>query len=171
MIGQTIYCVDAPLCGRIAVVSRPRSALHISALKAAGFDTLVSLLEKDEAASVGLAAEAEWCAASGMNFRNVPIVDHGIPSDFQVIEGAMPDLASELQAGRGVAAHCYAGLGRSPLFVASLLIHHGWLHDKAIDAVSAARGCTVPEREAQHIWLRDFALRHGKPRGHGKAAQ
>jgi protein-tyrosine phosphatase len=169
MIGQAIYSIDAPLGGRLAVVSRPRSAVHVSALKAAGFSTLVSLLEQDEAMSVGLAAEADWCAEVGVNFRNLPIIDHGIPSDFEMIESAIPDLADELHAGRGVAVHCYAGLGRSPLFVASVLIHHGWQHGEAIEAISAARGCTVPEREEQHCWLRDFALRHGKPCDGGAA--
>jgi protein-tyrosine phosphatase len=169
MFGQTIYWVDAPLGGRLAVVSRPRSALHISALKTAGVDTLVSLLEHGEAASVGLAEEADWCADSGVSFRNVPIADHGVPSDFPTIESAMPGLAAELEAGRSIAAHCYAGLGRSPLFVASVLIHHGWQHTEAIDAVSTARGCAVPEMEAQHSWLRKFALRR-RPSGDAHAA-
>lgn len=159
MPGRRVYWVDAALRGRLAVVPRPRCATHVLALKVAGVDTLVSLLAPDEAADVGLADEAEWCASAGMSFRHLPIVDHGVPSDFRLIEDAMPDLADDLRAGRGVAAHCYAGLGRSPLLVASILIHHGWTDADAIAAVSAARGCPVPEMEAQHRWLLAFARR------------
>lgn len=155
---QRIYWVDAPTCGRLAVVSRPRSLVHLMALKEAGIDFLVSLLEPDEAAEVGLAAEAEWCARVGLEFRNLPIADHGIPSDLGTIEEVMPELVHHLRRGRGVAAHCYAGLGRSPLLLASVLIHHGWMDDDAIEAVSVARGCPVPEMEAQHRWLLQFAL-------------
>jgi protein-tyrosine phosphatase len=164
MLVQAIYWVDAPLGGRLAVVSRPQSALHIAALKAAGVDTLVSLLEHGEAEAVGLAEEADWCAESGVSFRHLPIADHGVPSDFPVIEDAMVSLAAELEAGRCVAVHCYAGLGRSPLFVASVLIHHGWQHGEAINAVSTARGCAVPVGKVQHSWLRTFALRHRQSR-------
>lgn len=159
MPDQRIYWVDAPMRGRLAVVSRPRKALHVSALKAAGVDTLVSLLAPDEAIDVGLGQEADWCAETGVSFLNIPIIDHGVPSSFQVIEDAMDELANELKAGRGVAAHCFAGLGRSPLLVASVLVHLGWSDLDAVAAVSQARGYDVPEMHAQHLWLAEFAER------------
>lgn len=159
MTHQQIYWVEVPLPGRLAVVSRPRSEAHLPVLKASGIDVLVSLLEPDEAADVGLAEEHAWCARAGMDFLHLPIADHGVPSEFRMIEDAMPQLASHLRAGRGVAAHCYAGLGRSPLLVASVLIHHGWPDGDAIEAVSAARGYAVPEMETQHRWLQKFAMR------------
>ncbi|MGD9804461.1 MAG: hypothetical protein AB7E81_18095 [Hyphomicrobiaceae bacterium] len=156
---RAIYWIDTPLRGRLAVVARPRGADHVSMLKAAGVDTLVSLLEPDEAVEVGLAKEADWCAQAGVEFLQLPIADHGVPSGFRMIEGAMLELAAHLRAGRGVAAHCYAGLGRSPLLAASVLIHHGWSDGEAIEVVSAARGCMVPEMDTQHLWLLKFALR------------
>ncbi|MGE0768971.1 MAG: hypothetical protein AB7L90_21220 [Hyphomicrobiaceae bacterium] len=159
MSEQQIYWVDPPLGGRLAVVTRPRSQKHLAALKAAGIDMLISMLEPEEAVDVGLADEAAWCAQAGLEFLNVPISDHGVPSSFDVIESVMPELAERLRDGRGIAAHCYAGLGRSPLLIASVLIHHGLTDGKAIKAVSLARETWVPEMDSQHRWLLEFALR------------
>ena len=120
---------------------------------------LVSLLDAAEAWEVGLGEAAAWCEQAGIAFLSVPVTDHGIPKSFEVVEHAA-DLASQhMHAGRGVGAHCFAGLGRSPLFVASVLIGHGLTDAEAVAAVSAARGHDVPEMDQQHAWLLDFALR------------
>jgi protein-tyrosine phosphatase len=76
-----------------------------------------------------------------------------------MVEAAVATLSHHLGAGRGVGAHCFAGLGRSPLLVAAVLINHGHSDEDAIDLVSAARGYRVPEMDDQHDWLFDFARR------------
>jgi protein-tyrosine phosphatase len=154
-----IYWVAAALGGRLAVVSRPRGLEDLTILRTAGIDVLVSLLENEEAREVGLADEAALCERAGIDFVALPIVDHGIPQSFETMERAIAELAGHLANGRNVGAHCYAGLGRSPLLVAALLIHHGLPDHAAIKLVSAARGHDVPEMEHQHAWLRELALR------------
>ena len=154
-----VFWVEASIPGRIAVVARPRSMLHFVELKRLGVDVLVSMLEPDEAKEVGLDREAEHCARAGIEYLSVPITDHGVPGSFESIDAAVADITIHLARGRGVGAHCYAGLGRSPLMVASILIHHGLSHRKAIDLVSAARGLPVPEMDSQHVWLFNYALR------------
>lgn len=155
----TIYWVDAPAVGRLAVVGRPRSVAAFRELKAAGIDVLVSLLEVEEADDVGLADEAGHCQRAGIDFIHLPVMDHGIPSTADAIEAAVAEISGRLKRGQGVGAHCFAGLGRSPLLVASVLIHHGFSDSEAIELVSEARGHAVPEMDSQHAWLLSFALR------------
>ncbi len=159
MTDPRIFWVSAPVPGRLAVLSRPRRSNHFTALKAAGIDMLVSMLEPAEADTVGLGEAALSCERAGIDFLSVPITDHGIPTSFQLVEQAVDIVARQLRAGRGVGAHCYAGLGRSPLFVASVLILHGQSAPEAIAAVSAARGVDVPEMDQQHVWLMELSAR------------
>lgn len=156
---QRVYRVEAPAVGRLAVVSRPREARHFAELKSAGVDVLVSMLEAEEAAAVGLADQANQCALAGIEFFNLPILDHGIPSAVEPVEDLVGMLASRLAAGQGVAAHCFAGLGRSPLMIASILIHHGVAAEDACAIISAARGADVPEMDTQISWLLEFEQR------------
>lgn len=160
MAGPRIYWVKASLPGGLAVVSRPRSVGDFGSMKAAGIDVLVSLMEPDEAREMGLADEAGECARAGIVFVSLPVADHGIPDSFEVVEAAVAQLAQHIDAGRGVGAHCFAGLGRSPLLVAAVLLQHGYSYEEAIQLVSAARGHDVPEMDDQHAWLAEFAERN-----------
>lgn len=155
----SIFWVDALFPGRVAVVSRPRHINHFKALKAAGIDVLVSLLEKDEAQCMGLKGEADLCTHAGIEFLSLPITDHGIPTRLKKVEATVAKMSHHLGKGRGVGAHCFAGLGRSPLLVAAVLIEHGRTNEEAVALVSAARGYPVPEMVEQHDWLCDFARR------------
>jgi protein-tyrosine phosphatase len=99
------------------------------------------------------------CARAGIEFLSLPVTDHGIPSSFDEVKEAADLVREAVRRGRGVGAHCFAGLGRSPLFVAAVLIGEGWSGMDAIAAVSTARGCAVPEMDTQHAWLMMFARR------------
>ena len=159
MDNPRIYWVDAPLEGRLAVVARPRSPAQIAALKPAGIDILVSLLEADEAAELGLAEASLHCTKAGIEFISVAITDHGVPRSYEDMETVVGYLAGQLGQGLGIGAHCFAGLGRSPLLVAATLIDLGFTLDTAIEMVSEARGYDVPEMGSQHDWLLGYALR------------
>ncbi len=158
-----VYWVDAPLAGRIAVVERPRGAASFAALKSTGVDVLVSMLETGEALEVGLGDASRWAAAADIEFLALPITDHGIPSDVDAVARAVEHVRERLRDGQGVAAHCYAGLGRSPLFVAATLIASGYAASDAIKRISEARGFAVPEMKAQHTWLQNFAATRNRP--------
>lgn len=154
-----IYWVETPSRGRLGVVARPRSVEAFRELKEAGIDVLVSMLEPDEAEDLGLADEALHCGAAGIEFISVSVTDHGTPSGFEAIDEVVDRLVVHLAEGRGVGAHCFAGLGRSPLMVASVLIAHGLSDDEAIERVSEGRGNAVPEMASQHEWLFRYAQR------------
>lgn len=157
----SVFWIDAPDVGRLAVVSRPDPAYGLPqqmlALRDAGIDTLVSLLAPDEAAVMGLAEEEAAAIAAGMVFDTLPTTDFAVPPSFSVAAEVIGRAAADLRAGRSVGAHCYAGRGRSPLFIAALMVHEGYSAGDAIDAVSAARGRRVPETAAQHKWIADYA--------------
>lgn len=155
----TVYWVEAPAVGRLGVVARPRSAAAFHELKTAGVDVLVSLLEAGEAEDVGLGDEQLYCERAGIEFVSLPITDHGIPDSFEAVDEIVWRLSAHLAAGRGIGAHCYAGLGRSPLLISALLIHMGVDDEEATALVSAARGHDVPEMLSQHDWLAEFAAR------------
>jgi len=156
-----VFWIDAPDVGRLAVVSRPDPALglpqQMQALRDAGIDTLVSLLAPNEAAAMGLADEGAAAIAAGMAFDTLPTSDFAIPPSFTTAALVIGRAAGDLRAGRSVGAHCFAGRGRSPLFIAALMVHEGYAASDAIDAVSAARGRRVPETAAQRRWVADYA--------------
>lgn len=153
-----IYWVDLPGRGRLGVAQRPRRRDDIAAIRRHGVDILISMLEPQEAERVGLSLEAQWCAAHGVEFISQPITDHGIPSSFEEIGAVVDLLRPRLDAGHRIAAHCFAGLGRSPLMIAALLIDRGLRPDEACELISSVRGYDVPEREEQMQWLEEFAL-------------
>ena len=154
-----LYWIDAPTVGRLAVVSRPRGPEDIVALRAGGLDVLVSMLEAEEAVGENLDLEADWCRQAGVEFISRPIVDHGIPETIEEIAEVSARLVGHLAAGRAVGAHCFAGLGRSPLMMACVLLDRGLDVDHACALISAARGANIPEMQGQRRWLETYARR------------
>ncbi len=155
-----VYWVDARDVGRLAVVSRPEASLlpeHMASLRKAGIDTLVSLMTTDEALGLGLADESEAARAAGITFDTLATSDFAVPPSFAAAGEVIARILKDVRAGRGVGAHCYAGRGRSPMFVAAVLVHHGYEPAVAINAVSAARGVRIPETAAQQRWISEYA--------------
>ncbi len=114
------------------------------------------MMEPEEAKSLGLGRQPELCADHDIQYVNCPVEDHGIPDQADMVV-ATADLAlAALATGRTIATHCFAGLGRSPLMAATILVRHGIASDQAWQIVSEARGIYVPEREAQWTWLSDL---------------
>jgi protein-tyrosine phosphatase len=147
-----LHWIDAPRLSRLAVMPRPHAKSFVE-LKAAGVDVVVSLLEADEASRIGLADEAGLCRASGIEFLHLPVADFGIPSSREAVIEMSERIATHLRAGRGVAVHCHAGRGRSPLLACAVLIDSGMTADTARARVSSARGMSVPETAEQAAWL------------------
>ena len=156
-----IFWLDAPHVGRIAVMPYPASSTF-PALKREGVDVVVSLLEAGEARRVGLGDEAGLCRAAGIEFLSLPVRDHSVPDAVEPVTAMALTINKHLLAGRGVAVHCFAGLGRSPLLIAAALIERGMGALEACDLISAARGYGVPARVEQSDWLLDYErLRRG----------
>ena len=116
--------------------------------RAAKLDVIVSMLEPEEADDLGLGYQAQFCRQQGIAYLNCPVPDRGIPDD---------RAAFIATADQVLEAHCFAGIGRSPLMIATVLVRHGLDVDTAWSRVSAARGLMVPDTDAQWQWLADVA--------------
>jgi len=125
----------------------------VSCLKAAGFGMIVSLLEAQEARELGLVEEGRACSAVGLEFLHFPIADRGIPESRLHFENLVSELFVKINSGISIAIHCRAGIGRSGMVAAALLINDGNTVDAAIEAVSASRNVTTPDTEEQVEFL------------------
>ncbi len=151
------YRVGIPADGWFAVMGRPVAGEYadeeFAALANAGFCEVVSLLEVGEAFELGLEAERSLCVGAGMSFRSLPIPDRGIPSSVGEFRDLSLSIYQRTAKGQHTAIHCRAGIGRSGLLAAAVLLHHGLDAEEAFRAVSNARGLEVPDTPEQMQWL------------------
>lgn len=156
-----VYWVDAQMPGRLGIVERPagdsRLAREVKAMRAAGVDTLVSLLTFEESVGCGLLDESELCEREGIRFVSFPVRDHGLPESSRAVGQLVEELRADLRQGKSIAMHCWAGIGRSSLLLASILCAEGWRVDEAFFRISRARGFHTPDTAEQFHWVEAFA--------------
>ncbi len=143
--------------GFIAIMARPSleendpaSVVNISRL---GIKLVVSLLETNEARTLGLDAEREQVKALGMDFVSFPIPDMGIPTSVEEFASLSKMLLKQVNAGTNILVHCHAGIGRSGLMAAGILLHCDLNSQQAFAHISKMRGVRVPETPQQEHWL------------------
>ena len=148
----------------LATMARPRSGDWIedefAAFARAGIHTIVSLLEPAESEELGLKDEEQQCTAAGIAFLNVPIPDRGVPADGRHLYRIAAEIYEGCSRGDNTAIHCRAGIGRSTLFAATVLMHAGIGAEEALTAIGEARGMPVPDTEDQWNWLLDYEASH-----------
>jgi protein-tyrosine phosphatase len=155
------FWIPGPWRGRLGIVPRPRGGDwledELRSWRRAGVDIVLSLLTPDETADLDLAEEAELARAHGLRFESFPIADRGIPSSKEAFSKLTAHLAEQLGLGKTAIVHCRQGIGRSALVAIGLLMLSGIDADAAVQRVTAARGCPVPETPEQRRWVLDFA--------------
>jgi protein-tyrosine phosphatase len=141
----------------LAVVLRPRGddwlESELQRMNQGGIQTLVSLLEEDEAVLLGLEEEGSVAERLGMQFLSYPIPDVHVPPELDSFRSFVEGLASRLRAGRRVGVHCRGSIGRATVTAACALIHLGWKPRAALDAIEKARGLAVPDTREQEAWI------------------
>ena len=156
-----LYPVPVDLPGRLSIASCPAVATldtDIVTLKAAGVTLLVSTLPEKDEVTLGLAAEPSAAKAAGLDFLRIPIADFGVPADGGGVDDDLRSVLARLSApSEHVAVHCLAGMGRSPMIAAALLVAAGEQPDVAWRMVSTARRRQVPETPEQRGWIQRFA--------------
>jgi protein-tyrosine phosphatase len=125
-----------------------------------GVDVMVSALEGREADELGLSKEAWICQKKGIEFISFPIPDGGVPASPKAALELARSLKARLEAGKTVAIHCRAGVGRCPTLAACVLLLAGIDVDEAFDRIQAVRGARVPDMPEQKTWTEKFALDH-----------
>lgn len=146
---------------RVAIVPCPEGGRHLEAvlrsLREQGIESLVLLLSAEEVKVLRLEEEARLCREAGIGFRSFPVTDHSIPESMEEYRALVEDLQRDLRAGKGVGAHCFAGIGRSCMLMAGLLCAEGLSADEAFERLSAARGMPVPDTWLQAQWVGHFS--------------
>jgi protein-tyrosine phosphatase len=155
-----IFWIPSPWPGRLATLPRPRGEDwledEISGFRQVGVDVMVSALESAEAAELGLIGEAETCQRKGIEFISFPIPDRGVPKSVQIAQELAQSLKIKLASGKNVAIHCRAGVGRSSVLAACVLMLAGMDSETAFDRIQLARGMRVPDCEEQKDWVERF---------------
>jgi protein-tyrosine phosphatase len=147
----------------LAIVLRPRGDEWLEdellGMRRGGIQTLVSLLEEDEAMLLGLADEAPIAEHVGLKFLSYPIPYTEIPSNVAAFQTFAAGLANRLRAGEQIGVHCRGSIGRATVTAACALIHLGWSPQAALAAIQAARGCMVPDTQEQEDWILRYKAR------------
>ena len=168
MMRATIFWIEGPWLGRLAIVLRPRGGDWLDgetgAWRDAGVDVVVSLLEPSEEAELDLSREASSATENALDFRSFSIPDRGVPESCEAVSELVTHLVAALQAGKTVAVHCRQSIGRSALIVAATLISSGEDSETALGKIASARGLAVPETDAQRRWISEFASWIGSSR-------
>ncbi|MEU9045288.1 MULTISPECIES: tyrosine protein phosphatase [unclassified Kitasatospora] len=154
-----LFSVDLPGPGRLSTMARPRGLDwledEMTALKDHGVDILVGALTGPELDELGLADEPREALAAGLQFVAIPIPDRTVP-DLATILPTLHRLAEHLREGAHIVTHCRAGIGRSSLLAAALLILNGIDPGTAWDLIERARGLAVPDTAEQREWTMEL---------------
>lgn len=156
MIAPRLFTVRRTRPGQLSTMAAPRGGDRLpeemQGLRLLGVDVLVSLLAEPECRELELLDEPQAAQSAGLRFLALPTPDLETPDRSAAVALAQV-LACELAAGRSVAIHCRAGIGRSSLLAATVLTLEGLAADDAWRDISEARGYPVPDTEAQRRFL------------------
>ncbi len=152
----TTYSVACDGDTKIGVMARPSGGgllrADICSLREQGFSVMVSLLTDAEERELKLVEEARICNEMEMVFERLPIPDLRVPA----LDDASFEFLAKLRklhaGGKSIVVHCRAGIGRSPMIAACLMLSTKCNVHSAFRQLSSARGFTVPETPEQREW-------------------
>jgi len=145
----------------LGIMPRPRGYDWLSddlrLLQREGVDVLVSALTPSESEELGLSAEAINCGRNNLLFISFPIEDRSVPTSHTEFSALVDQLVEFSKNRKSVVIHCRAGIGRSSLIAASVLVRIGLTVDSAFRAIEESRGCPVPDAPEQRHWVELWA--------------
>jgi protein-tyrosine phosphatase len=157
---DNVLWIEGDLIAKLAIVLKPRGddwlRDDLVQIQRDGVQTLVSLLESQEAVWLGLGDERSIAQEAGMQFLSYPIPDVHVPSNEATFRVFVADLADRLRKGERIGLHCRGSIGRAPLTAACTLMHLGWTARDALKAVREARGFPIPDTEEQLHWILNY---------------
>ena len=132
--------------GKLAGMERPGLASgledDLKFLKDAGIDIIVNLKEHLR----------NW---DGFEVKHIPINDFKAPK-LGDIGGFVKFIDSKIQEGKRIVVHCYAGVGRTNIMLASYLVYLGMNPDQALDLVKEKRPYQSINEEQEEA-LREYS--------------
>lgn len=141
--------------GQTACPRRDHLKEDVAAFAAWGASAVLCLLPPDELDRLGVGDLPGIVRQAGLDLFQVPIGDMQVPD--AIFEHAWGEVGRRcrglLRAGGSVLIHCRAGLGRSGLVAARLLVELGVAPEAAIALVRAARPGAI-ETAAQEAHVR-----------------
>jgi len=151
-----IFSVACERDTKIAVMARPSGGgllrEDIRSIRDQGFSVVVSLLTDAEERELKLGEEARICKEMELIFERLSVPDLRVPA---LADGSVEFLAKLRKlhaAGKSIVVHCRAGIGRSPMIAACLMLSAKCNVHSAFRQLSSARGFTVPETPEQREW-------------------
>ena len=146
--------------------SYQKTVAKVQLLVEAGVDSIVDLTSPRDGLDSYLDVlniEADKAGRSIARFAH-PIPDWGVV-DHDGYDRIVARIRGEIDSGRTVYVHCWAGKGRTSTVIGCLLIDGGLDYDDAIDRIAQLRAKTragsdrLPETPSQHRVLRERAAR------------
>ena len=135
-------------------------AADLTSIEAWGARALVSLIEAQEFAYLGVPDLAIQIRRSRLDWYHLPIRDMCAPDDdfAQAWAKYGTPISQYLQDGKKIVVHCAGGLGRTGTVVARLLVDFGMPPVDAIETVRRARPGAI-ESAAQENHVLDYVSR------------
>lgn len=122
-----------------------------------GASGIVTFNEPDELHGLGLGDLGNHVMDSGFWWRHLPITDMDVPDpgfeDIWAVEGKQ--IVASLIAGERVILHCLAGLGRTGMIAARLLVDLGMSPDIAVAEVRKVRPRAI-QTDEQEKYVHQF---------------
>jgi protein-tyrosine phosphatase len=155
-----VFWINGEQPPHLAVVLRPRGDDWLDddmrRMRANGVETVISMLEPDEAEFLGLADEQRAAERAGLSFLNYPIPDTQVPEKVDAFRRFVTEIADRLAKGERIGVHCRGSIGRATILSACALIRLGWRPADALSAIEKARGLAVPDTAEQATWILGF---------------
>jgi protein-tyrosine phosphatase len=98
-------------------------------------------------------AKTHFAQSAVLNSCLSPIPDRGLPESMNAAMRFAKEIAID---GKATAIHCRAGIGRSSLVAAAVMISGGETAEKAMRAIQEARGLPIPDTDAQRVWIMEL---------------
>ena len=134
-------------------MTRPQTLPNdVATARTAGITTIISLLEPDEAAKIGLHGEGNACATNGITFLNYAIRDMHLPDAAPFADFAAT-IATRIRNGEHIALHCFASIGRSGMLTCAILGHFGYDAETALSHTAKMRGSQIPDTPEQTTFI------------------
>lgn len=148
---MSIFWLESPF-QNLGICSRPKEINleeEIQFLKSKKLDVLVSCLTESEVFELGLKNEKQICKTNQIEFINFPIQDRNIPESLYSFKKLLLNLKQKYLENKKILIHCRAGIGRSALTLAGVLILLGENKNNVFEIISKARKLKVPDTKEQ----------------------